>query len=121
MYRVDQVRKRPLSVRQARHLLLVPPDQQTAWQAAYCTRLWALDPVIAHAYSLVQTFAMLVRQRAGVALNQWLDDVAASGITELKTFAQGLQHDYAAVKAGLTLEWSNVLVDYSSVLPPTYR
>jgi transposase len=75
-----------------------------------------LAPAIERTYTLVQQFATMVRQRLGEALDQWLCDVAASGITELKTFAQGLQCDYAAVKAGLTLAWSNEHVAYCTSL-----
>ena len=30
-----------------------------------------------------------------------------SGIRELKSFAQGIRHDYAAVKAAFSSKWSN--------------
>jgi transposase len=89
---------------------------QYVWQSAYCARLFMLAPAIERTYTLVQQFATMVRQRLGEALDQWLCDVAASGITELKTFAQGLQCDYAAVKAGLTLAWSNEHVAYCTSL-----
>ena len=32
--------------------------------------------------------------------------VEEQGVAELQSFAQGLQKDYDAVKAGLTLQWS---------------
>jgi transposase len=39
-------------------------------------------------------------------LDEWLEQVALHGIAELQSFAQGLKKDYDAVKAGLTLSWS---------------
>ena len=38
-------------------------------------------------------------------------EAAASGIEALARFAQGLQEDLAAVKAGRTLPWSNGSVE----------
>ena len=49
----------------------------------------------------------LVRNRRGEQLDQWLSKAKASGIKELAAYARGLETDYAAVKAGLALEWSN--------------
>ena len=37
----------------------------------------------------------------------WLEKVEQQGIKELQGFACSLKKDYEAVKAGLTLEWSN--------------
>ena len=37
----------------------------------------------------------------------WRTEAAASGIEALAHFAQSLQEELAAVKAGLTLPWSN--------------
>lgn len=74
---------------------------------AYCTHLCARTRAIERAYVLGQRFADMVRQRLGGMLDDWLSDVQASGIGELQRFADGLRRDYAAVKAGLTEEWSN--------------
>jgi transposase len=49
----------------------------------------------------------LVRGRQGDALEAWIADALTSGIEALARFAHGLQGDLAAVKAGLTLPWSN--------------
>jgi transposase len=48
-----------------------------------------------------------VRQRQGAHLDAWLARVAQSPIVALHRFAKGLADDYDAVKAGLTLPWSN--------------
>src|SRR5579871_3993739 len=52
-------------------------------------------------------FGEMVRQRQGDRLDQWLADAEVQGVPELRSFAKGLRKDYQAVKAGLTLEWSN--------------
>jgi transposase len=49
----------------------------------------------------------MVRERMGDKFDAWLADVRTSGIPQLVGFAKGLERDYAAVKAGLTVEWSN--------------
>ena len=78
------------------------PDAQL-----YVDQLTQGDPAITQAYTLSQAFLALVRERRGDALEAWMAEAAASGIEALARFAQGLQEDLAAVKAGRTLPWSN--------------
>jgi transposase len=73
----------------------------------YVDQLRQVDQSIGHAYTLSQAFLALVRERRGDALVAWRTEAAASGIEALARFAQGLQEELAAVKAGLTLPWSN--------------
>jgi transposase len=56
---------------------------------------------------LTQEFATMLRARQGADLDAWLARADASGLAPLVSFANGLRKDYAAVQAGLTLEWSN--------------
>lgn len=63
------------------------------------------------AYQLSQTFVLMLSQRRGKDLDAWLVQAEHSGITELKSFAQGLRRDYAAVRAAFTSEWSNGQVE----------
>ncbi len=51
--------------------------------------------------------ALMVRRRQGEALDHWLAQVEARGVAELRSFAAGLRKDYATVKAGLMLLYSN--------------
>jgi transposase len=44
-------------------------------------------------------------------LEAWLADAASSSIAELQGFAYGIRRDWAAVEAGLTLEWSQGQVE----------
>ena len=55
------------------------------------------------AYRLVQDFLHMVRHREGKRLDSWLAQVAESELTELQSFAHGVEQDKAAVQAGLTL------------------
>jgi transposase len=66
-----------------------------------------VNPSIAQAYQLSQAFLAIVRERRGDELQAWLTAAMKSGGEALARFARGLQEDLAAVKAGLTLAWSN--------------
>jgi transposase len=108
LYAPDEVRQRPLTPVQAARLLASEVRERRPWQQNYLTRLCAADATIAQTYECVQAFRMLVRDRPGAAQVQgWLAEVERCGVPELRNFAEGLKKDYAAVEAGLTLEWSN--------------
>jgi transposase len=62
---------------------------------------------IGRAYALIQAFLAIVREHRGHALEAWMAEATHSGIEALARFAHGLQDDLVAIKAGLTLEWSN--------------
>jgi transposase len=53
----------------------------------------------------------MLSQRRGQDLDAWLVQAQHSGIAELKSFAQGLRRDYAAVRAAFTSRWSNGQVE----------
>jgi len=107
IYAVDMERMRPLTALQTKRLWLSRPQERSAWLEAYRLALCTRDDTLAKAYTLTQDFVTMMRERRGDRLDQWLSESASSGITPLQTFATGLQRDYAAVKAGLTLNWSN--------------
>jgi transposase len=58
-------------------------------------------------YQIVQAFEQFVRERQGERLEHWLKMVEQSALPELQTFAAGIKRDYAAVRAALTLPYSN--------------
>jgi transposase len=95
------------SPRQATWLLLRAPADLSAEEAAYRAALCAHSPTLATAAALAQRFVDLVRHRQAAALDAWLDDVEACGIKELVNLARSLRRDDAAVRAALTLPWSN--------------
>ncbi len=61
--------------------------------------------------NLFKLFRSMVRQRQGDCLDGWLSAVAKSHLAELQTFAFGIERDKAAVQAGLTLPYSNGLLE----------
>jgi transposase len=60
---------------------------------------------------LAQDFTALVRQRQPERLDPWLTRATASPLEAFQRFARGLQEDYQAVKAGVTLPWSTSPVE----------
>jgi transposase len=66
-----------------------------------------MEAGIARAYRLTQGFLAMVRERRGADLEAWMAEAISSGIDALARFARGLQDDLVAIRAGLTLAWSN--------------
>ncbi len=63
------------------------------------------------AYQLSQAFVLMLAERRGTDLDAWLAQAKHSGIAELKSFAQGIRRDYAAVRAAFSSPWSNGQVE----------
>jgi transposase len=99
--------RRPPSASQVAHWMTFKEEQRLDWQQKYLIQLCEADQEIREAYTLVADFTSMLRERQGEHLDAWLQKVEAQGRAELKNFAQGVKRDYDAVKAGLTLEWSN--------------
>jgi len=99
--------KRPPTASQVAHWITFKEEQRLDWQEKYLTQLCEADQEIRETYELITDFTTMLRERQGERLDGWLQKVETQGIVELKNFAQGVKRDYDAVKAGLTLEWSN--------------
>jgi transposase len=56
---------------------------------------------------LAPSFTMMARERQGEECDAWVARARASEIADLQQLSSGLLLDPAAVRAGLTLEWSN--------------
>jgi transposase len=101
----------PLTPRRATWLVLRRATQRTAAETQQLTHLYTQSSAVAEAISLAQDFATLVRQRQPERLDPWLTRAMASPLEAFQRFAAGLQEDYAAVKAGVTLPWSTSPVE----------
>jgi len=77
-----------------------------AEQKEYLGRLCASDRALADARRLTQEFAKMVRNLEGEKLDGWLEEAAGCEASVIKKFAASLKKDLAAVRAGLTEEWS---------------
>jgi transposase len=97
----------PLTPRRATWLVLRRAAQRPEAEAQQLAQLRAQSAEVAAAIDLAQDFASLVRQRQPAQLDPWLQRATTSTLEALRRFAAGLRDDYAAVKAGVTLPWSN--------------
>ena len=60
------------------------------------------------AYGLAQQFVTWLKERNAQPLDTWLwEDCQQSGISDLVTFAQGLEKEGSALHAAFTLPYSN--------------
>ena len=82
--------RRPLTPHRATWLVLRPSERSTDQDHQ----------------QLAQDFAGLVRQRQPAHLEPWLVRAATSTLPPFRRFAKGLRADDAAVKAAVTLPWS---------------
>jgi hypothetical protein len=97
----------PLTPRRATWLVLQRETTRTEAETQQLAQLHAQHPEVAEAIDLAQGFVTLVRQRQPEALDPWLKRATISTLEPLQRFATGLSEDYHAVKAGVTLPWSN--------------
>ncbi len=98
--------KRPPTASQVAHWITCKEEQRLEWQQKHLMQLCETDQEVREANELIQEFTTMLRERKGDCFDEWLEKVEQQGITELRGFAQSLKKDYAAVKAGLTLCWS---------------
>jgi transposase len=62
---------------------------------------------LASSRRLAQRFMVLVRERRGAQLEEWIADVQSTGPPELRGFSRNLHRDWLAVHAGFTVHWSS--------------
>jgi transposase len=96
--------------RQLVWLLLCKPVDLKVEDAATFTRLQQ-HPEIRRAQELAQQFQAMVRQRRPEAFDDWINACATSAIPELQSFAKGLAHEYASIRAALSESWSSGQVE----------
>ena len=58
-------------------------------------------------YAFAQQFMTMVKERTATSMDAWLWDCQQSGISDLVTFAQGLEKEGSALHAALTFSYSN--------------
>jgi transposase len=100
-------RPRGPSARAVSFTLVCPAAKRSQDAQIYVEQLCQMEASMARANELIQAFLAIIRERRGHELGAWMTEAIESGIAELARFARGLQEDLAAVKAGLTLAWSN--------------
>jgi transposase len=103
--------KRP-SPRRVSWWLLKEPAEREPEEEALVQALGDRCAELKTSAELAREFAGLVRQRQAEGWDNWMTKVRGPGVArELSGFAEGLKQDEAAVKAALSLEWSNGQVE----------
>jgi transposase len=98
---------KPLSARKASWLLVRVPANLKVEEQELLKQMLEQGQWLTDAYDLTQKFGTMIRERRADELTGWLRDAKSSDLTELKNFAIGLERDLNAVRAGLSLAWSN--------------
>jgi transposase len=83
-----------------------PTDRQEEDQRALAA-LCPGDGLIREAAESLERFSTIVRDRSPQGLTDWFAEAGRSAVPEIRSFAQRLRQDEAAVRSGVTLEWSN--------------
>lgn len=104
---VAEPKQRPLTARSAAWLVMRRPSQRETEHEQHLFQLKAQQAELAEAIELTETFADLVRHRRPEQLDPWLTRAAKSSLGPFRNFAKRLWVDYDAVKAGVTVAWSN--------------
>lgn len=88
-------------------MLLRPADENDDIQAQFLQQLYEHLPELRAIIEPFQHFVAMVREKRVEAFNVWLQAASRSPCRALKQFALGLQWDADAVRAALSLDWSN--------------
>jgi transposase len=101
----------PFSAKRAVWLLIRSTEDLDAAGQQQLAFIRQASGQVEHAYQLAQSFTHMLRNRQGHLLENWFQEVLRSDLPELRQFAAGIQRDKLAVQAGLTLSYSNGLVE----------
>ncbi len=96
-----------LTPRTATWLVLRRAEKRSEEDQAVLAGLRQQAPDLDVAVGLAEAFTALVRDRAPDRLDPWLKRAADGAVQQLQRFAKRLSADYDAVRAALTMAWSN--------------
>jgi transposase len=101
----------PLRTRRVAWWLLRRPDTLSAGHQAVLARMEQASPAFGQLYRLTVQYTEMLRKRQVEQLRPWLEAAQASELRELKSLAEGMERDYAAVEAALRLPYSTEPVE----------
>jgi transposase len=104
-------KRRKLSPSQAAWLLVCKPAALTTEQESALEQMRKASADIALAHDLAQDFTNMLREHQAGRLAAWLESAKKGCLAELRSFANGIERDLAAVTAGIALPWSNGQVE----------
>lgn len=102
---------RTWSARKVSLLLSKPFENQNEEIQNYLRSFYKRCPQANKASQLARKFKEMTDKLKKKRLDPWINKALESGIPSLKNFAKGLQQDYEAVKAAVSLKWSNGQVE----------
>jgi transposase len=108
---VARTGQRRLSSRSASFLMIVSPEKLTAKQQQQVESICQASAELHTIYLLSQEFVAMLKERRPEALDAWLKRAKESHIAELKSFANGIYRDYAAVYAACCRPESNGITE----------
>lgn len=97
----------PLTARRATWLVLSHGGERDEDSKQLLEHLKNYCSIFTDAITLAQDFAQMLRQQESDQFDDWLKRATEGNLPAISSFAEGLINDYDAVKAGLTLKWSN--------------
>lgn len=92
-------------------LMTKPFEELDEVSQNYLRAFYKRCPQANRASQLVRKFKYMTDKLRRKHLDRWIKLALNSGIASLKNFAKGLQQDYDAVKAAVSLKWSNGQVE----------
>ena len=99
--------QRRLSSRSASFLMILPFEKLTVVQRQQLEHLCQASSDLHTVYLFSQEFVTMLKERQAESLQEWLKRAKESHVTELKSFANGILRDYAAVYAACSRLESN--------------
>jgi transposase len=96
----------PLRTRRVVWWLLRRPEKLSEGHRAVLSRMEQASPAFGQLYQLTVQFTEMLRNRQVEQLRPWLEAVQGSELKELKSLAEGMERDYAAIEAALRLPYS---------------
>ncbi len=96
-----------LSAREAAWLFACNPQKLRLTQVFKLDHVRRSEEELEIAYQLAQDFCVMVTRQQEANLGRWLQEAQDSGIAELRSLAVGILRDFDAVRAALTLPYSN--------------
>jgi transposase len=103
--------QKPLSPRQAAMLIARNPEKLNDSEKQLVTRLARCCPNVAILHPLVAGFSTVFKNQDPAALQTWIEHATAANLPPIKSFCDGLLRDQAAVKAAISMKWSNGQVE----------
>jgi len=97
----------PPSLRTLTYWVLQRPENRTTEHEKLISRICEEQPQLGLAIGLAQSFASMFRQQKAGALENWLEQADQNHYRGWKNFGAGLKQNKKAVRAALTLSWSN--------------